>query len=136
MRSSLVLLAGAVVSASAASSGLWIRQQLPTDGVQGCQPNDYNCHCNSQLWINTMNTCIVQQCSGVDLQDAISAEKSLCAAVGVGITVTPTVTASGSSSTTTPAPTRTSNAALANGVTRTMFFGVVALGLGMLNDIL
>jgi len=146
MRSVLAILAVAVASASAASLGLTSRQQqLPTcsspcfaaANLGGCQPGDYHCLCQSGVYIDSVNACLVNLCFGVDLQDTITAEKQICTVVGVSITNSlPTPTASSTSgstsSTTTPASAKSSNAALTNGETRKALTGVVALVLGAL----
>jgi hypothetical protein len=46
-----------------------------------CQPNDYGCLCRSNAYINSVSSCFVNACSGVELQDAVSGALNLCAAV-------------------------------------------------------
>jgi len=143
MRLSLTVLAGLIVSASAASSGLWSRQQFPSCAgpclsnafFGSCQPNDYGCLCRSNAYINSVSSCFVNACSGVELQDAVSGALNLCAAVGVTLTNTlpsPTASSNSGGSTTTTQAAATSNAALANSVTPNALAGIIVFGLGAL----
>lgn len=94
---------------SAASAAQISRRQTPTypdcslpclasADFGSCDPQDNNCLCHSQDFINSTTACISKACTGDDLKNAEAAAQSACAAVGV------TLTSAAAPTSTAPAP--------------------------------
>ncbi|KAF9452080.1 hypothetical protein P691DRAFT_772556 [Macrolepiota fuliginosa MF-IS2] len=146
----------AVATLASSVSASLVARQLPqcanscimSADLGGCQPTDNACLCKSQKFVNSTTTCIGTQCTGSDLQAALTAAQQLCAVVGVTLTSIPSnfptggvasstgasPTTSGSAAGTTPgsaAPaSQTGNSASFNGIS--FMAGAAALGLAAL----
>ncbi|KAK0194688.1 hypothetical protein F5146DRAFT_1135440 [Armillaria mellea] len=94
MRFSLVVLPlSALVGSSAASLNA---RQLPSCAVScitgsntsygDCSASDNACLCKNANFVSSAESCITSNCTGDDLQTALSAAQALCAAAGVTLT--------------------------------------------------
>ncbi|KAK0484448.1 hypothetical protein IW261DRAFT_1416409 [Armillaria novae-zelandiae] len=95
MRFSLVALPLSVLVAGSSAVSLHSRQ-LPscaTDCITGsnvdygnCSSSDNACLCKNSDFVNSVQSCITSNCTGDDLQTALSVAQALCAAAGVTLT--------------------------------------------------
>ncbi|KAI0827342.1 hypothetical protein BC628DRAFT_1409719 [Trametes gibbosa] len=106
---------------SAASAAQISRRQTPTypdcslpclasADFGSCDPQDNNCLCHSQDFINSTTACISKACTGDDLKNAEAAAQSACAAVVRRSSICPprahgvTLTSAAAPTSTAPAP--------------------------------
>ncbi|KAG7445292.1 uncharacterized protein BT62DRAFT_920554 [Guyanagaster necrorhizus] len=110
MRFSFVALPLSILVAGSSASTIHARQ-LPSCAVScttssninygNCSTTDDACLCQDTSFVTSVETCINSNCSGSDLQTALSEAQALCAAAGVTLTseaVSATSTSPGSSS--------------------------------------
>ncbi|KAK6538357.1 hypothetical protein TWF694_011237 [Orbilia ellipsospora] len=64
-------------------------QSCITADTGGCNSLDTSCLCNSQTFVNSVETCLLQSCSASDLQTAVNFFQQLCAATGVTLSGLP-----------------------------------------------
>ncbi|KAK0224154.1 hypothetical protein IW262DRAFT_1459205 [Armillaria fumosa] len=95
MRFSFVALPLSVLIAGSSATSLHARQ-LPScavDCITGsninygdCSTSDNACLCKNSDFVNSVQSCITSNCTGNDLQTALSVAQALCAAAGVTLT--------------------------------------------------
>ncbi|SJL13099.1 uncharacterized protein ARMOST_16536 [Armillaria ostoyae] len=95
MRFSLAALPISVLVAGSSAASLHARQ-LPSCAVScitgsginygDCSSSDNACLCKNTDFVNSVQSCITSDCTGDDLETALSVAQALCAAAGVTLT--------------------------------------------------